>query len=222
MYIEGNDLGYANKGTAFYNMLGATYNADGNNISSLSGQDGSIVEGKSYNFIQGSGLNINTYIDEISSNGGTLIFECNAGTGRAVTCQGQDESYKVIYSTFVFGGVRTDDARNELMKIYMDWLLGSTPIADDCKPDYAAHNSNILSVVLTSDRYLNFTLASPAQVKADFYSISGKLVQHLINGEFNDGTHIVKLNDNSLSDGTYILRLESNGESVKKGVFLIK
>ena len=104
-------------------MLGAKYDADGDKISSLSGQNGSIVEGKSYNFIQN--LSINTYMDEISSNGGTIIFQCNGNKGRAVTYEGQNNTYKVIYSTFVFGGVREESAKNELMKIYMDYLLGT-------------------------------------------------------------------------------------------------
>ena len=221
LYIEGNDLGYANKETAFYDMLGATYNDDGDNISSLSGQDGSIVEGKSYNFIQGSG-NINTLIDDISANGGTPIFKCNGGTVKAVTYQGQDESYKVIYSTFVFGGVRTEDAKNELMKIYMDWLLGTTPIIEDIRPDYVFSSRNIRSISLTQGNWLNFTLAYPARIEADFYNISGKLVHHLFNGQFNEGTYRVNVNDNSLCNGTYILRLDANGDIVNKGIVLTK
>ena len=104
-------------------MLGANYDDDGDKISSLSGQNGSIVEGKSYSFIQN--LSINTYMDEISSNGGTMIFQCNTNKGRAVTYEGQNNTYKVIFSTFVFGGIRTEQAKNELMKIYMDYLLGT-------------------------------------------------------------------------------------------------
>lgn len=203
-------------------MLGANYDADGDKISSLSGQNGSIVEGKSYNFIQN--LSINTYMDEISANGGTMIFQCNANKGRAVTYEGQNNTYKVIYSTFVFGGVREESAKNELMKIYMDYLLGTTPIVEEFDVPFTLTNNSTMSFSLNQNNCLNFSLTHPARVSVDFYNISGQLVKQLINNSFNEGTHQVNLNSNfnNVSSGEYILNFKADEEVANQIIVISK
>ena len=202
-------------------MLGAKYEADGDKISSLSGQNGSIVEGKSYNFIQN--LSINTYMDEISADGGTMIFQCNANKGRAVSYEGTSNSYKVIYSTFVFGGIREESARNELMKIYMDYLVGTTPIVEEFDVPFTINN-NTISFSLNQNNCLNFSLAHPARVTVDFYNISGQLVKQLINNSFNEGTHQVNLNSNfnNVSSGEYILNFKADEEVANQIIVISK
>ena len=104
-------------------MFGITYNADGSSISSVSGQSGSIVEGKSYTML--AGVTPNNYIDEISSNGAKIIFQTNGGKGCGSTYEGPDGSYRTLHTSFNFNLVRTEAARDELMKIYMDYLIGT-------------------------------------------------------------------------------------------------
>jgi hypothetical protein len=124
LYLEGTDFGYnysTNK--TIYDMFGITYSADGGAISSVSGQSGSIVEGKSYNIL--ANATPNTYVDQISSNGAKIIFNTNGGNGCGSTYEGADGTYRSLHTSFLFTTVRTEDARNELMKIYMIYLLGT-------------------------------------------------------------------------------------------------
>jgi hypothetical protein len=124
LYLEGTDFGYnysTNK--TIYDMFGITYSAVGGAISSVSGQSGSIVEGKSYNIL--ANATPNTYVDQISSNGAKIIFNTNGGNGCGSTYEGADGTYRSLHTSFLFTTVRTEDARNELMKIYMIYLLGT-------------------------------------------------------------------------------------------------
>lgn len=104
-------------------MFGIKYDDDGGAISSVSGQSGSIVEGKSYNCL--TSVAPNNYVDEISSNGATIIFKTNGGKGCGSTYEGPDDNYRALHTSFNFTLVRTEDKRNELMKIYMEYLLGT-------------------------------------------------------------------------------------------------
>lgn len=218
MYIEGVDLGYSNGTTNFYKMLGTTFNADGDKITSLSGQIGSIVAGKNYSSYFANHP-INGYIDEISANQGTLLFKCNGGKGRAVSYKEPTKKYKTIYSSFVFGGLRGIPEKNALMKIYMDWLLGGTGINQDQLALIA--NSLFITNAFGENR-INFTLAQPAKISINLYTIAGKLVSRMADNPFSQGSHQLTLNKDLISSGNYLLRVKAAEQAVNLLIFITK
>ncbi len=220
LYVEGNDFGFNNSSSNLYKMFGCNFLGSGDIIDSLIGEDGSIVEGKSYTSIGGPSIGggINCYIDDISADEGTLIFKCDRNKGHGVTYEGQNDSYRALHTSFCFNAVRGADARNELMKIYMDYLLPNSPIIEE------QYQPFVINKIFTSsdvrDGRLSFTLANSARIKIDFYNIAGRFMAQLINDEFNKGTYQINLDfkdsGKMLSSGRYILRFDANGEVVNQ------
>ena len=156
-------------------MFGCNFLSDGqdgyNSISTLTGQSCSIVAGKSYNYIHESYAN--HFVDEISSNGGTIIFKCDKDKGHGVTYEGPNGNYRAIHTSILFGGIRDESARDGLMKIYMDYLLGNTPCIEEQSRQFVVSNLSVSPSLLEQSDRLNFTLIRPAQVTIDFYNIAG-------------------------------------------------
>ena len=217
MYIEGTAYGYNNNGNDLYNMFGFSLLSPGlddiNNLSTLTGQNGSIVADKSYDYLPNSLPN--NWVGEIDSNGGTIIFKCDNDKGRGVTCEGQSGNYRALHSSVLFGAVRNETARNELMKIYMDYLLGITPCVEEQSNSFNVNSLSFSPGFAKQSGRLSFILIRPAHVTIDFYTIAGRQICRFINAKLHEGSYQLNLQE-MLSSGRYIVQFEADKEVVNK------
>jgi len=208
-------------------MFGCTYLGDGNptgNISSITGQDGSIAAGKNYDYLYQQGPD--NYVDYIGPNGGTIFFKSQEGLGRAINYSGPSNNYRAIHSPFIFGALRNGTStKNELMVIYVNYLLGGTSIV--LSDNMPIQNLAISPNPVIKDVNIKFSLDRMSQVKITAYNIAGQRVYQLIDRKLFQGIYqfIWNCNDASgrrLSSGSYILRIENEQAVINSAFVIIK
>ncbi|HIE05504.1 MAG TPA: hypothetical protein EYP58_01755 [bacterium (Candidatus Stahlbacteria)] len=65
-------------------------------------------------------------VDYIGSAGGNIFFKSQDGLGRGVSYGGLSNSYRAIYSCFLFGALRdSPQTKSDLMKQYLNYLSGN-------------------------------------------------------------------------------------------------
>ncbi|HIE06339.1 MAG TPA: T9SS type A sorting domain-containing protein [bacterium (Candidatus Stahlbacteria)] len=210
-------------------MFGCTYLGDGNpassgNVQSVTGQTGSITEGKSYSYLYKQGPD--NYVDYIGPNGGTIFFKSQDNRGRAVNYNGQSNNYRSIHSAFIFGALRNgSNTKNELMGIYMNYLLGGPEVTEqlaDVKGLNLIAYPNPFSKRVT----LNLSLRKDSYVRIQIYNTAGQVIRDLLNQNLTEGSHHLHWNgsDDSgkrLANGMYLLRVETPMEVINRVVILI-
>lgn len=205
-------------------MLGADYLGDGYQykIGSLSGQSGSIVDGKDYTFFT-SHESMCSMVDEMNAGDGTLLFNCNNGKGRGVSYADPQKKYRIIYTSFVFSGIRGVDEKNELMKIYLGYLLPPTPVFEEYNNPDVINTGTFTIVPLILDNQLEFTLHNAARIQVDLSTISGRFIQNFVNRDFSEGTYRIDLNLNDKAgSGMYLLRFNADGKVINKKMVFTK
>ncbi len=210
-------------------MFGCTYLGDGNdsatgNVNTVTGQSGSITNGKNYDYLYRRGPD--NYVDYIGANGGTIFFKSQDGFGRAVNYGGTSNNYRAIHTTFIFGALRNGtNTKNELMSTYMQYLLATN--VEESEPDVALHNLTIAPNPSRQNTNIGFSLPRLSHVGIKVYNITGQMVRELVNGELNKGEHQFKWNgrDNSgkqVSCGSYILRIQIDNETINRIIVLTR
>lgn len=227
LYIEGGDFGYSNSTTQLYAMFGCTYQGDGSdsatgNVNTLTGQSGSIANGKTYNYLyQRSPDN---YIDYVGANGGVLFFKSQDNLGRAVSYGGTGNTYRAIHSAFVFGALRNGaNTKNQLMTTYMQYLLRTN--IEEASADGLVSGCSVMPNPCRGKTTIDFVLSRPSYVTATIYNISGQVVRNLTSRRLTNGRHRITWGgaDNSgraLSDGSYFLTLKADGKVVTRTIVL--
>lgn len=129
LYIEGCDFGAYNSSSDLYQRFGCAYLNDGwpstiGNVSSLTGQSGTFVQGYNYDYLFQQ--DPDNFVDEITANGGTIIYASQDAVGRAIMYDGPGNNYRALHSTFIFGALQSGtNTKEELMQVYMNYLLGN-------------------------------------------------------------------------------------------------
>jgi hypothetical protein len=227
LYIENPDLGFHHGNTTFYSMLGCDYIGDGNasgNVSSVTGETGTFVEGMTFNYPYEQGPD--SYNDIIGSNGGTIFFKSQDTNGRALCYNGTTGDYRSIHSTIIFGAHQnTSSTKLDLMTVYMNYLTETIGVEE--MSDALVQNVVVSPNPAFRDIGLRFTLQRQAHIAVSIYTIVGQTVCNLIDSELAPGQHNYtwKGTDNSgrdLSSGTYILRIETDGHATDQTIVLLK
>ncbi len=200
-------------------MFGCKYENNGefDAITSITGQDSSIVENKNYSLLDN--LVPNSYLDAISSNGGKVIFKTNNNEGCGITYEGQSGNYRALYTSVPFNLVRNEANRDELMKIYMDYLLKNPVAIKDFKIDTKTYVKNISSLFISTsnkNKYLNFNVSTPSNIKGNIYTLSGKLISTICNKKFDKGSFKIPINRLNMGSGIFLLELECNGALIRQ------
>lgn len=127
VYLEGNDFGYYHADDPIYDYFGCIWSGDGNgtfNVDHLYGQEGTLLAGRHLRYMYGQ--EPDEWTDEIESAGGTIMFRCQSGHGRAIHWDGPRYDYRSIHSTFVFGAMidqAPPDTKDQVMARYMNYLF---------------------------------------------------------------------------------------------------
>ncbi len=230
VYIEGTDFGAYNAMEQLYGMFGCDFIDYGQpsfvgNVISLEGQDGTIAEGMSYDYLYQQGPD--NYVDEIGENSGTLFFKSQDGIGRGICYAGPTNSYRAVHSTVIFGAlVNGTNTKTELMNDYMSYMLQLTGVEE-----YSIEQErNALSVFpnpVAASANIRFSLTRPGHVVASIYNTAGQLVSRLADHEFGTGDHSlvwhsVDTNGRRLSNGTYILTIKIGEDVFSKPIVILQ
>jgi flagellar hook assembly protein FlgD len=230
LYIEGTDFGAYNAMEQLYGMFGCTFIDYGlpsfvGNVISLEGQDGTIAESMSYDYLYQQGPD--NYVDEIGENGGTLFFKSQDGKGRTVYYGGSGNSYRAIHSTVIFGALANGaNTKDNLMNVFMNYLTELTGIQE-----YAAEQGRqVFSVFpnpVATSANISFSLSRPARVTTSIYNTAGQLVRRIADEEFAAGDHILMWhgddnNGRRPANGTYFLTVKFDDDVLSKPIVILR
>ena len=198
-------------------MLGSSYDGDGTasgNVQYVTGLSETIVDGLSLDYMYDTGPDF--WVDYISANGGTLLFESQDSKGRVVCYEGPANNYRTINSSIVFGALRDGTStKNELMGIYMDYLTG---LITGIEGSVSVNNPAMsFGNPCCGSLYINLSLPSAGNVSITLYDMSGHLVGKLTDGYVSEGSHRIVWNggDNRpLETGTYLLLLQTEENTI--------
>jgi len=229
LYIENGDLGYYHSSTTLYQMLGCTYVGDGypsstGNVSHLTGQGGSFVAGMEYDFPYQQPCD--NYIDQISANGGTLLFRSQDNHGRVVAYTGSGSDYRSIHASYVFGAQPNGShTKDQLMALYMNFLTQTIGIEE--MNEVAIHSVSLAPNPARHEVNIRFTLNHSMDVSVQVYNIAGQNLRTLIDEHLNAGMHTISWdghddNGSALSSGTYIIRVCTDDIVISRTVVLVK
>lgn len=205
-------------------MLGSNYDGDGassGNVQYIAGLSGTVVDGLSLDYLYNSGPD--NYVDIISANGGTLLFESQDSKGRVISYIGSSDSYRTINSAVVFGALRDGTStKNELMDIYMDYLTGTTTGIEGADPE----RRTLLSFQNPCYGSINISLSLPAagNVSITIYDTAGHLVAEISEGCLTEGEHSIVWNGSDgrqLETGTYLLLIQTEEHAISRKLLVL-
>ncbi|MBN2620281.1 T9SS type A sorting domain-containing protein [candidate division WOR-3 bacterium] len=228
LYVENGDLGYYHSSTTLYQMLGCTYVGDGNgyatgNVSHVTGESGTFVSGMGFDFPYQQPCD--NYIDQIGSNGGTLLFRSQDNYGRIICYSGPSGSYRSIHAACVFGALRNGThTKAQLMTQYMNYLtqtIGVEEVRDAVVSPISLFPNPAYRVVNVS-----FALSRSAEVTLQICDIAGQSIRLLAERYMSAGTHAITWDgkDNSgrdASSGTYVFSIRVDGKTISKTAVLV-
>lgn len=127
LFVSGAEIGWEldhlNAGRSFYNdTLRAAYAADDANTYSVTGAAGSIFEGLSFSFDDGSLFYDTEYADVIAPRtGATAALNYSSGAGAAAV-QYNDGQQKLVMLAFPFETITSADTRTQVMQQVLDYF----------------------------------------------------------------------------------------------------
>lgn len=206
-------------------MLGSSYDGDGassGNVEYITGISGTIVDGLYLDYMYDTGPD--RYVDIISADGGTLLFESQDSNGRVVCYDGPSDNYRTVNSSVVFGALRDGiNTKYELMGIYMDYLTkvitGIDDPVSDISPVLSLQNPCIGSV------NIHLSLHSPGNVSITLYDTAGHLVGEINEGFLTEGSHSIEWSrpeGRSLETGTYLLLLQIEDQTLTRKILILR
>lgn len=130
LYIEGSDVGDDLQGTNLFAMFAADFLAGGgqNEISTLSGQPGTITENLSYTY-NSNDTDCHYSVDHLAANGGEVLFQSNEGYEPVIASDFR--GYRTIVSSVILG-CYTNSTGNNTREYLMDQYLSHLDV------DYSA------------------------------------------------------------------------------------
>ncbi|MBD3170105.1 MAG: T9SS type A sorting domain-containing protein [candidate division Zixibacteria bacterium] len=189
LYIESANVGYSHRTTTFFTYLGATWISIGANsgIEQMLGVDGSFTAPNEFGFPTGTDADYK--IDELSANGGTLLFECEDNKGRVIMNDG--DNYRTICSSPAFGSFVDQEGsstRASVMHRYLNFMLH-----DDNPEIWASHDNIDFGVqyidypavipLQIENHGINNLLISDIQISGDNFSVTVDPPYNLASGE---------------------------------------
>lgn len=208
-------------------MFGTTFHDPGapvGNVSSVTGQSGSLVDGMFYSYLYEN--NPDRFVDKLTPNGGSLLFESQDSSGRTLLYSGPADTYRAINSSIIFGGLRdSTHTKLELMNMYLDYLLSTTGTQE-----YGTSTAPLFYITpnpFSRHTSFVFTLKQSEPVDIAVYNTAGQKVNQLVKGMFLPGTHTVSWDGRDhkgrlLGSGTYVARVTLNRTTFSHTIALLK
>ena len=246
LFISGQDIGYALADPSsgeysaatleFYNnYLHANYVSDDEGLLALTGVSGDpISDGINIDISAGDGANNQTSPSIISPrHGASSIFFYGAGEAGAI--KAETDGHKVVYMAFGFEAIDNQIDRSEIMDRSIEWLLMPVGIGGDLGqgaplPGQAALHQNYPNPFNPHTQISVDVPGDPGQkvkVTLAIYSLRGRQVRTLHNGDLTPGRHSFTWDGKDLSgrqvtSGTYLYSLSTGDHTVTRKMILVK
>lgn len=224
VYIEGSNFGADHSTTQFFDYFGCSYDSDyTNNVQEITGVDGSIISGMTFDFSDGSDENYS--VDEISKDHGNDLLYSTGDYMRGVYYE-NSSGYRTIATTAVLGGFIDGlfYTRAGLISTYLDFLLDGFNAADDTPEQNSTSLMANYPNPFQSSTKIDFYLKSSGKTKVSIFNIKGEKVKTILSDNLEAGDHTVQWDgknsaDTKVKSGIYFYKLEFNGYSrIKKMV----
>ncbi|MDA3871834.1 MAG: T9SS type A sorting domain-containing protein [Candidatus Marinimicrobia bacterium] len=232
LLVSGSEIGWDldNKGSTenrdFYNnYLKADYVSDDSEDYSVYGESGTVFDGLTINFDDGthSVYNVN-WPDVINTSGGSSVaLRYNSSEIAAVqfsgTVSGGTSTCKIINMGFPFETIYTESERVALIGKVLNYFgfddtQSSVPKQFELIGNYPNPFNN--------STVFKFYLPSTGNVTIDVYNVNGQRVATAYNGILNTGTNNITFTSNNLSSGIYIYRIKTSSNISQGKMMLIK
>ncbi|MFQ6104469.1 MAG: FlgD immunoglobulin-like domain containing protein [Candidatus Glassbacteria bacterium] len=246
LFISGQDIGFALSDSSsdeysqstleFYNnYLGAQYLSDDIGSHSLSGIPGDPISDGIDILIQGGdGADNQTSPDAISPiPPASRVFEYDQDNAGAIKVQ--TDGRKVVYMSFGYEAINSQEVRSELMQRIIDWLMAPVGIDDAGRKDvplpgdvvlrqnhpnpFNPQTQIVVDIVGPDDTKMNVALA--------IYSLRGRMVRNLFDGELMPGRHSFMWNGKDgdgldMPSGVYLYRLTAGDRVITRKMLLVR
>ena len=128
--------------------------------------------------------------------------------------------YRLVYLSFGFEGIASQDMRNSVMSRVIDWLLN--PEAADPRPNLTPAEFTLgqnFPNPFNPETVIPFVLPARADVSLRIYDVLGREVAVLASGIHESGYHTVTWNAANCSSGLYFCKLDAtSGTTVYRAV----
>lgn len=224
LFVTGSEIGYdlfENGSTSdrdFYtNYLRANYVADNAASLSVYGDTNSIFAGLNFNFglvSYGSPYN-EDYPDAIDTINGSqvLLRYANnkiAGIGYKGLVPGGVADCNVVYIGFPFETIIGESNRKNLMTAILRYFGLITSVEETkTSPEVFQVFQNFPNPFNSKTR-IRFNLKESSNVSIQVYDLVGRLVETIVETNFNSGLHEIEWDASNLSSGIYYIKLKNN------------
>ena len=198
------------------------------NVENLTGVPGTLFEDLYFDYLYQDFPD--NFVDYIGQNNGLVFFESQDSEGRAVYYGGNNDTYRAIHSTVLFGGIRNGThTKTDLMNRYMDYLTETLGVRDTnvvIINDVIENTVRLAPNPFQNSITFSFSLTAAQYVTIEVYNSTGQRVKTLVDRYMNGGAHKVIWdgtdgNNRRVSNGTYFMRSAIGSEISTRPVVLI-
>lgn len=149
----------------------------------------------------------------------------------ATAIAGETDFTALEIEDFVWGsGSGAEQRQSWESQVYVDDLLGSTFVAQACKAGGKRLVTSAKAGALAVSRpnpvkdiaNINFTLREDGQMALELVSMSGKVVNVILEGDYTAGEYDVQMNCSTIPSGTYLLRLTTNTGVITRTMTVVR
>ena len=225
VYMEGADTWYYDQqfnSSPVHPMFNITGTEDGgSDLSSLTGQPGSMVENMSFGF-----TGDNSYIDHIEAVDPAQMMFMNDNPAFGAMVSYDAGTYRTVGSSFELGGLEDDSNTKDELMIHILEFFNIQGVWTTVKENEPASDlqATVFPNPFTNVATIHFDLQNDGKVVLDIININGQLINRLLEAEVKAGSHEIKWNGdeqggNIVTDGIYFFRLQ-NEEGIVTGKLL--
>jgi hypothetical protein len=236
LFVSGSEIGWDldsqgnTEDKSFYNnYLKADYVSDDSEDYSVYGESGTVFDGLTINFDNGTHgvYNVN-WPDVINTSGGSSVaLRYNSSEIAAVQFSGTvsdgTSACKIINMGFPFGTIYTESERVALIGKVLNYFGfdDTQSSVDNVVPKQFELIGNYPNPFNNSTVF-KFYLPNTGNVTIDVYNVNGQRVATAYNGICNEGTNNVSFTSDKLASGIYIYRIKTSSNISQGKMMLIK
>ncbi len=230
LFITGQDLGWEMHdigGDAYQwyqDYLHAIFINDDTNDYTLNGVPGDpISDGLDIVIAGGDGANNQEFPSDIDPADGSASVIWTYDAYRNGAIKAETDVYRVVYMAFGYEAINNADDRHMVMSRVLNWLTNGSTAADEPGSLYRPFLA-ISPNPVSPGTVLRFTLPEAGKATLGMYTLDGRLVETLVSGNLDAGTHTLKLADASLDfpAGVYYYRLTAPGVELSRKAVLLR
>lgn len=222
VFASGSDMPRRLRNTDLMGYFGAQYQQNYPSGHEVSGVEGSIFDGLTFDTQDGDGAdNLGTPCSLLNDGTGEycLVFNAVRRTG----VQNETDTHKTILFGFPFEAISTQGMRDQVMAAVMGFLF--TTDAEEITPGEVPSEFSLgqnYPNPFNPSTGISFNLPEVSNVTLAVFDVTGREVARLAQGSYSAGTHQVTWNAQDMASGIYFYRLEASNFTATRKMVLVK